>query len=261
MTGITVVIPVKDDGALLDLCLTLLERQTRRADQVIVVDNGSSDDSAQVALRHGAIVLCQPEPGIGAAATLGYDAASGGIIARCDADSRPPADWLERIVAVLDAQPEAIAITGPGTFYDLPAVVRPIVDLLYMRAYFALVRAAIANQPVFGSNFAMTAVAWRRISGNVHRHDAEIHDDLDLSYHLAPESTIVLDTGLHMGISGRPFRDPAGMVVRTRRAGRTILIHGLRESPALRWSRRALRRRRARRHDLDGRVRFSHEVP
>ncbi|HVL60567.1 MAG TPA: glycosyltransferase, partial [Microbacterium sp.] len=50
MSTISVVIPCLDDADFLAACLEALARQHRRADEVIVVDNGSPDASVEVAL-------------------------------------------------------------------------------------------------------------------------------------------------------------------------------------------------------------------
>jgi len=81
------------------------------------------------------------------------------------------------------------------------------------------------------------------VRASVHRHDPEVHDDLDLSYHLHPGDTVVHDRHLVVGISARPLRDPTGMVVRFRRATHTMRIHGTAERPTPRWRRRILSRR------------------
>lgn len=238
MITMSVVIPVKDDAKMLEHCLSALRKQTRPPDEVVVVDNGSSDDSAAVAARYGATVLHEPAPGIWAAAATGFDAAAGDILVRCDADSRPPEDWVERIEQALAARPDAIAISGPGRFYDLASVSRAIADLVYMRAYFWSMRAALGNHAVFGSNFALRASAWSLIADRVHRDDPEVHDDMDLGYHLDPADTVLYDRSLCVGISGRPFSNPASMVVRTRRAFHTVAVHGAHDQPIGRWRRR-----------------------
>ncbi len=240
MTRISVVVPVKNDARELDLCLSALTGQTIPALEIIVVDNDSSDDSALVALRHGAIVIPERKMGIWAAAATGFDHATGDIIARCDADSRPGDDWLERIASELDAHPEAAAITGPGRFYELGPVRRALADVFYMRAYFLLAHGALAHRPLFGSNFAIRACIWRELSAGVHRDDPDVHDDFDLSYHLDPASTVLVDRRLEVGISSRPFSGPASMLIRTKRAMHTVAVHGVREQPVLRWRRRFL---------------------
>jgi glycosyltransferase involved in cell wall biosynthesis len=53
---------------------------------VIVVDNGSTDDTAAVALRHGATVVTESRPGYGAAVHAGLEAATAEYVAFMDGD-------------------------------------------------------------------------------------------------------------------------------------------------------------------------------
>ena len=55
--SLSVVIPVKDDAVALRHCLRALADQTVPALEVVVVDNGCTDDSVAVALEHGARVV------------------------------------------------------------------------------------------------------------------------------------------------------------------------------------------------------------
>lgn len=86
---ISIVIPVLNDAEYLKVLLADLAHQTLPADEIIVVDNGCTDGSADVARSGGAIVIAERIIGIPAAAATGYDRATGEIIVRCDADSRP----------------------------------------------------------------------------------------------------------------------------------------------------------------------------
>ncbi|MFD3443770.1 glycosyltransferase family 2 protein [Microbacteriaceae bacterium 4G12] len=245
---ISVVIPVKDDARLLERCLDALDGQTVRPLEVIIVDNGSTDDSAAVARAHGALVLEEPSPGIAAASSTGYDAAIGAVIARCDADSVPPADWLQRIAVAFASDPALAALTGPGRFYGVSRATAAVGSLLYMRGYFASMTVALGHPPLFGSNAAFLASAWRAVRSGVHRHDLGMHDDVDLSVHLGPERRIRYDRRLVVEVSGRPLvDDAAGMRLRARRGVRSIVAHWPGELPPHRWRARiaaSLRRRR-----------------
>src|SRR5690606_1619684 len=86
---VSVVIPVKDDADLLRRCLHALSRQSVPADEILIVDNASTDASAQVAIDAGATVVRCETPGIPAASAYGYDRATGQIILRLDADCVP----------------------------------------------------------------------------------------------------------------------------------------------------------------------------
>ncbi len=240
MPTISVVIPVLDDAPMLRLCLGSLAVQTRRADEVVVVDNGSRDDSARIAAEAGARVIAEHRPGVTAAAARGFDAAHGEIIARCDADCRLPADWLERIERVFAERPEIMALTGPGSFYDLRGLPRRFGEALYMRGYFLSMHAALGNSVLFGSNYAIRSAAWRRVSTTIPRDDPAIHDDIDLSYRLNPAEIILYDPRLVVGISARPLRSGRGILRRIGRAFHTFSIHWPEQSPPRRWQRRAM---------------------
>jgi glycosyltransferase involved in cell wall biosynthesis len=222
---VSVVIPVRDDADFLERCLDALERQSVAPDDVVVVDNGSSDRTPDVARRRGVRLIAEPVLGIPPAASAGYDAATGEIIARVDADSVPPPDWVARIHAAWDADPRLDAITGPGRLDSVPRALRPIATLLYMRSYFAIFVVLLGRPPLFGSDFAMTRAAWASARPRVHRTDPRVHDDLDLSFALPRGSRVRYEPALAMHVSSRPLQTPLGMAVRIARGFRTIAVN------------------------------------
>ncbi|WP_010541103.1 glycosyltransferase family 2 protein [Dietzia alimentaria] len=232
---ISVVVPVLDDALELAGCLDALRLQTRPPDEVVVVDNGCTDTSPAVALEAGARVVTEPVRGIPSAAATGYDAATGDVIARLDADSRPSADWLERIEAAFARDPELVALTGPGQFIGLSGWRAVVARALYMDAYFLSVGAAMAHPPLFGSNLALRRSAWERVREGVDRTDPELHDDIDLSFQFGAADRLVVDKSLTVGISARPFDDPAAMRRRFSRAFRTIFRNWRTSPPSQRW--------------------------
>lgn len=204
MATISVVIPALNDAVLLRDCLVALAAQSRPADEIIVVDNGSTDDTAAVALAGGARVIYEPERGIFAATSAGFDAATGTILARLDADSRPLPDWVERIEQVLAGHDGLTAITGPGDFYGAGAVTRALGRGIYIGGMFWFTTLVLGHPMIFGSNYAMPVAIWRRIGPKAHR-VTTIHDDLDLSYQFDPDMNVVYDRQLRVLISARPF--------------------------------------------------------
>ncbi|MET0589815.1 MAG: glycosyltransferase family 2 protein [Naasia sp.] len=242
-TRISVVIPVKDHTAELRRVLADLAAQTRRPDEVVVVDNGLDDEVVAIASAAGCVVVRESEPGVAAAASAGYDAASGDIIARCDADSRLPRGWIAEIErAMSDA--DLAAVTGPGYFYDIPVPLsawRIPLSELYMGLYRWTMTAALAGTPVFGSSCALRRTAWERVRAEVHRVGTDIHDDVDVSVHLGAHGLRVgWDPRLVVGISADPLRHSGGR--RFRRGWRALTVHWPDEQPTLRWRRRIHRR-------------------
>ncbi|MGM7677744.1 glycosyltransferase family 2 protein [Microbacterium sp. A94] len=239
---ITVVIPVKDDAAVLARCLSALRLQTRLADEIIVVNNASSDASAKVAVAAGATVIECSEPGIPAASSRGYDLSSGDLILRLDADCVPPASWVEHVEAAFADHSDVAAFTGGAYFIDGPPLLRVTLSQMYLLAYVLAAAPALGHRPVFGSNFAMRREAWQEIRSGMHRHDPELHDDLDLSFHLGEHYRVGRLDGELMGISMRPFRSVTSFRRRLYRGFRTVLVHWPHDFPPLRWYRLATQR-------------------
>ena len=235
---VSVVIPVKDDAPSLERCLAALKAQSHHPLEIVVVDDGSVDDSAAVAVANGARVVPCRGSGIPAASATGYDAAGGDILARLDADCVPPPDWCERIVDAFAADDSLAGLTGFATFHDGPRALRRILSTLYLAAYVAAVAPALGHAPLFGSNLAIRRSAWLRISDLVHRDDNLMHDDMDLSFHLGPERRIRLDRSVRMTMSYRPFTNARAFVLRVRRGFHSVVAHWPQELPWKRWIRR-----------------------
>jgi glycosyltransferase involved in cell wall biosynthesis len=103
MSGVGVVVPVHNGGRYLADALRSVLGQTHPAVAVVVVDDGSTDDSAAVAASFGPDVrlVSQPRRGAGAARNRGVDELSGEYVAFLDADDLWEPDKLERQVAAI----------------------------------------------------------------------------------------------------------------------------------------------------------------
>lgn len=103
---VSVVVPVRDRAELLDRCLAALVPQLGAGCEVVVVDDGSTDDSREVARRWASLGPVQLLDGGGrgavAARALGVEASGADVVAFTDSDCVPSAGWLAAGLAAID---------------------------------------------------------------------------------------------------------------------------------------------------------------
>jgi len=131
--NISVIIPAYNAAATLGRCLAALSEQSRPPAEIIVVDDGSSDDTAELAQRHGVRLVRQANAGPAAARNAGARAARGELLLFTDADCAPAPDWVERMAAAF----ADLAVAGAKGVYQTTQVepVARFVQLEYEDKY------------------------------------------------------------------------------------------------------------------------------
>ena len=121
---ISLIIPAYNEEDYLPACLdAVMENLAGKAHEIIVVDNNSTDRTKEIVARYPAVTyVFEPEKGITRARQCGYRAASGEILAYVDADTRPPAGWVEQIWDQFGASDALACLSGPYSFYDLTGI-------------------------------------------------------------------------------------------------------------------------------------------
>jgi len=107
---ISVVIPSYNGARYLEACLQSLLRQTCDSVEIVVVDNASKDDTAQIVSRIAPAAILRRMPrnlGFAGAANAGIREARGGWIALLNNDTEAEADWLSECMAAAARHPEA----------------------------------------------------------------------------------------------------------------------------------------------------------
>lgn len=167
----SIVIPAYNEAEEIGATVHSLLGQTwpRQEYEIIVVDNNSTDDTAERAQQAGADqVLHESQKGTNFARECGRRAATGEIVCFMDADCQAPNNWLELIEKGL-RQPGVAAISGPYDygFTGLTRILDKIyVDFLLPRLdrilYFIFRR---KTGVIIGGNFAASAESLHTIGG------------------------------------------------------------------------------------------------
>lgn len=120
---VSVVIPNWNGAHHLPECLDSLARQQFSEFQVVVVDNGSTDESLEV-IRHAAlpvhVIRNDANLGFSAAVNAGIRATESELIVLLNNDTRADPGWLEALVASMDSYPEASFGASKMLLYDPP---------------------------------------------------------------------------------------------------------------------------------------------
>lgn len=112
---VSIIIPTKNAGGRVAECLESISRLAYPQDllETIVVDGASTDGTARIAARFGAIVLQGSAEGPTMARMTGVAHAKGSIIAFTDADATVDAYWLANAVNILEHEPTVSVVGGP----------------------------------------------------------------------------------------------------------------------------------------------------
>jgi glycosyltransferase involved in cell wall biosynthesis len=122
---VSVVMPALDEEAFIAEALESVLSQTYAPVEVIVVDDGSSDRTAEIAEGYGVQILRRPHGGEAAARNAGLAAARGEYWTVFDADDVMPPERIERQVAELERHPELGIVLGLTEAFVTPGEPRP----------------------------------------------------------------------------------------------------------------------------------------
>ena len=179
---ISIVIPVYNEERRIKACLDTVARQTDMPDEVIVVDNNSTDRSVEIARSYPFVrVVHEPLQGRGHAYVAGFNAAKSDVIARINGDSRLQADWVARIRYSFTHSPGLGGLTGPARTDTLPGT-HVMMTTLWSRGYFRWNEAVQRINTLWGANMAISREAWMAVRHDVCLDDDVVHDDQDLAY-------------------------------------------------------------------------------
>ena len=216
---LSVIVPAFNEEEMLADCLRTLAAQDEPVDEIVVVDNNSTDATVAVAEaladQFPAIrVMHARVQGVINARSAGFDEATGDVLARVDADTRVAPSWARAVRDFFAVHGTRFAAgSGLCSCHDLPwqgmfrRQQRRITDSVAASLANGDESAADSTR-LFGSNMAISRRAWETVRADRSRR-TDVFEDLDLSLTLEA-------AGYRMGliphadaqISGRRFLSP-----------------------------------------------------
>ena len=208
---ISVVIPAYNEEASLPATIKALLAQTYSDFEIIVVNNASTDRTAEVAQSFGGKVklVNESRKGLLWAREAGRTAASGEIIANIDADCLPKPDWLSKGSKYFSDQ-KVSAVSGPYDYYDAGFFFRYISLFTEQTLYWLMSR--IIQLPfiktgalLIGGNNFIRASALEK-AGGYNTAITFYGEDTDTAKRVATQGRVVFTNRLVMKTSARRFK-------------------------------------------------------
>ena len=167
---ISVIVCAHNETLYISACLHSVLAQSRVPDELLVINNASTDETGAVAASiPGVRVVDEPRKGLVVARETGRRQAAGDILIYLDADCRAPLTWIERVERHFNADPALIALSAPYRFYDWDWWGRALIrayDFTLAPATQLLVKHVLRIGTIFyGGNFAVRREALEQIGG------------------------------------------------------------------------------------------------
>ena len=176
---VSVILPAYNEEKYIEKCIQSILNQSIPAEEVIVVDNNSTDKTVEIAKKYPVKIVLEKTQGIIATRNHGFDLATSDIIARTDADSEVPYTWIEQIKTYMDTN-KCDALLG-ASYYNMSPP--PINDTLFL-SFAEAIKKIFGVYPLIGPNMAITRTMWRKIKPTLCKDERQIHEDIDIALHI-----------------------------------------------------------------------------
>jgi len=204
------VIPAYNEQALIGKCVESVLAEVKRSGRtdidVVVVNNNSTDRTAEVAASYAGVrVVDEKEKGLVSARDGGFRATSAELVANIDADTIVPPGWLDVVFEEFERDDQLVCLSGPYVYYDLSAWNRFLIAMFYglTKLIYWLNRYLLrVGSVVQGGNFVFRRDAWIK-AGGFNREIKFYGEDTDVAVRLSKVGGVKFTFRLKMMTSGR----------------------------------------------------------
>ena len=162
---LTFIIPALNEQKNITLCVDAIINQLNKEDEVLVVDNGSTDKTIALAKQHGARVVSESKRGISNARNRGAKEARGDVLCFIDADGIVGNHWVEKVRKTL--KPGIHVVTGMNVFEH-----KNIIKMMWYNTYTCIAYVSIGLQALLlrrtfitGNNVAIRKDVFQSLGG------------------------------------------------------------------------------------------------
>jgi len=209
---ISVVIPALNEEKFIAECLESLKNQDYRGEyEIIVADNGSADNTVNIARGYGVkVILCLEKSSVTYARQVGANAARGDIIAQADADTVYPSDWITKIADHFASHPGTAALAGRFFYKDPPSWEG---FEYFIRDHINKLSVKLLGRPVLvsGATFAFRKQAFLDAGG--YNEVSFSADQLSISSRLSKIGKVYYDRDFYALTSSRSVRKPLAVCI------------------------------------------------
>ncbi len=205
---VSVVIPAFNEEKVIGSTLEAFTKQTFKDFEVIVVDNDSTDKTAEVVKRYlkklPLRLLTEKKRARGIARAAGFEAATGTILLSTDADTIVPPQWIKTFLKYFD-DPEIVGVTSPATTDDLDTEWQKFLYRLFGYPTIELYRLLFGHYWMNGFSMGIRKETYKKSGGLNTTMNA--FDDIEFGFRVKKLGKIKYDRIAPVAASARRYKE------------------------------------------------------
>ena len=199
---LTLIFPAHNEEAYIGASIDAAVKYSRgKFKEIIVVDNASTDTTAEVARAHGARVVFEAQKGLTSARQAGFDASSSELVAYLDADTLITAQWIDIVERAFRERPDIVSLSGPRRHFGTAWYRRWILNVVWVVAPLTYY---VVGYMILGGNFVAKRSAIEKIGG-FDRSIAFYGEDTDLARRLSKVGKTLFRMDFYVYASARRY--------------------------------------------------------